>query len=59
MSGSPPLLQQLLLGLPASLQAPAAVPAVLDLHAALGATIGACAARGALDEHATTQALEA
>ena len=59
MSGSPPLLQQLLLGLPASLQAPAAEPAVLDLHAALGATIGACAARGALDEHATTQALEA
>ena len=27
---------------------------MLDLHAALGATIGACAARGALDEHATT-----
>ena len=32
---------------------------MLDLHAALGATIGACAARGALDEHASTQALEA
>ena len=41
------------------MQAPAAESAVLDLHAALGATIGACAARGALDEAAATQALEA